>query len=319
MSRSEREKKIDRWMDQLSSHKVSERKSISWHLNAVRTGWEWKPVAGGQNSVRKREHYQSAYAYAVTWTPGTLTLSGDLGEFTITHWNAMPTVEEAITFVARADFSYLMSKSNVKEEYDADLTAAFILETANQNVSARDLLKEERRYRKERLRALCHWDCDETMWAAGVAEGHATEESRPLLEDYLPDPDSFDRWTTLKCWKRKKTGLSWPFLEKIVTEAPDGWELWLSLYEHYEPDDRGMGPDCIFHAWARMELRESLRNDLQDRGAESATRDVIQALGIDDYYGSYAYNDHCYLWYAALQTWAEKVKPLYPALNKETA
>jgi len=318
-NRADREAQIARWMQELEGHRVSERPSISWHLNATREEWAWAREGSREKTVRKVERYQSSYAYAVTWTPGTLTLSGDLGEWTLTHWYATPSVAAAIRWVQGGDFYYLMSKSSAKEEYDPVATAAFIIEMANENTSPRDLLREERRYRKAKLDSLCEWDAEETRWAVDATRGE--EWDRPKLDEFLPDPDSYDLWRALKCRTVQQFNMRL-FRDETRHEAPDGWELWLALYERYDTnvDDRGLGRDCIFHAWARRQIRDELRIDLLDRGAERAVVDVIQALEIDDYYGTYRYNDHCYLWYAAIKTWAAKVAPQYPTTTeKETA
>ncbi len=57
------------------------------------------------------------YAFRVVWIPGNLHFSGDLDEVTFTHYHAMPTWKEAVNWVDRAGFSYLMEKSTAKRKF----------------------------------------------------------------------------------------------------------------------------------------------------------------------------------------------------------
>lgn len=63
------------------------------------------------------------YGFRVVWLPGNLHLSGDLGEMALTHYHAMPTWKEAVDWVDRADFDYLIGKSDAKMEFNQQKTA----------------------------------------------------------------------------------------------------------------------------------------------------------------------------------------------------
>lgn len=72
----------------------------------------------------------SAYAFRVTWAPGMVALSGDVGTVVYEIWPAFNTLEGAIDLVAQADFSYLASKSGVDKEFDREATVADLIRYA---------------------------------------------------------------------------------------------------------------------------------------------------------------------------------------------
>lgn len=287
--------RIASWFE---NHTASSRVSISWHVN----------------SRTPDGKYNSNYAYAVTWTPGTLVISGDIGEFTVTHWNAMPTIEKTLEWLDRIEFDYLMGKSSAKKEFDRAETLRDIVGFANDEAvhTMKGTLKDERRYRQEKLKALIEWDTAETIWAVTDPEG-----DRPILADYLPDEAFYELRSTLKVERRNKP--SFYGGEKQEWFVPDGFDLWHKLYlrYQYDVDDRGLAGNMIFHAWGRREIKESLDAELGDGGHESAAR-LCGELGIDDYYGAECWPYSCRVHFAAIQKWVSLVRPEY-VKKKETA
>jgi hypothetical protein len=70
------------------------------------------------------------YAFRVTWAPGMIAVSGDIGSAIYEIWPAFQTLEGAIRLVARADYDYLCGKSNIKREYDREETVKGLVEYA---------------------------------------------------------------------------------------------------------------------------------------------------------------------------------------------
>lgn len=64
------------------------------------------------------------YGFTITWSPGVLTLAGDVGELVINHWNAMPTLEETLDWLSGIDFHYLMGKSSAKRQFSLEKSLA---------------------------------------------------------------------------------------------------------------------------------------------------------------------------------------------------
>ena len=287
MNYKQRLRRIGDASAQLAQHQISTRPSISWHFA------EYKDGAAS-----------SFYAFAITWTPGTLVLSGDLGECTVTHWNATRTLESAVRWMHGASFDYIMGKSDAKQEFSRDETLRQIVFMANDQArhTLKGLRDERRRYRRDKRDALLDWDRDETVWAVEGAEGH-----RPALDGYLPDPCFYDNALSF---------LPVPFRGGRATrefDAPDGFEQWYDIYRYLEQTGHTVGEkEMIFTSAGRRELKDALRDVLENDPHDVA--DACREMGFDDYYGSYDYPEQATWHFAAFQKWAETVLPtLTPA------
>lgn len=82
----------------------------------------------------RRADGSSFYFFKITWSAGVISITGDMGELMLEHWNAMPTFEKAVRWAANAELQYLLGKSNVSEEYDGEETARDIIRLANHEV-----------------------------------------------------------------------------------------------------------------------------------------------------------------------------------------
>lgn len=92
-----------------AAHVIQDAPARSWRLGKPGTG---------------------SYAFRVTWAPGLLSISGDIGSAVYEVWPSFNTVEGAIEFVERACFSYLNEKAGFRDEYDSDLTVESIVQRA---------------------------------------------------------------------------------------------------------------------------------------------------------------------------------------------
>ncbi len=72
------------------------------------------------------------YWFRVTWCPGSLSVSGDVGEIVLTHYQAMPTWQDAVKWVKGACHGYLMQKSNKERHFDEEDTVKQIIHMANE-------------------------------------------------------------------------------------------------------------------------------------------------------------------------------------------
>jgi len=75
---------------------------------------------------------KQGYWLRVTWCPGSLSVSGDVGEIVLTHYHAMPTWQEAVEWVKGSCHVYLMQKSNKKREFNEEETVKQILLIADE-------------------------------------------------------------------------------------------------------------------------------------------------------------------------------------------
>jgi hypothetical protein len=262
------------WITTLfDNHKASERRSISWHMN----------------SVDAEGRYKSAYAYAVTWTPGTLCISGDIGEFTVTHYSAMRTIEGTLGWLDGIEFSYLMSKSTAQEVYDEDETFAEIIRMANEDAlhSLKSLREDRGNHRAACVYARAEWQDAVREWESSESGGAA-----PVITDYLPDDGGLPQ---LKIGKSPRGN----------PKIPDGWELWYRIWK--EVDGYG-NPNCIFTSVGRSDLKDHLRRSLS---SEDEAIDLCSMLKIDDFYGYRKYPTKCRVWHAAIRAWVAIVKRQY--------
>jgi len=78
------------------------------------------------------------YWFRVTWSPGNLSLSGDVGELVLTHYQAMPTWQDAVEWVAGACHGYLMQKSNANTKFDEEDTIKQLLLMADEHLNEYD-------------------------------------------------------------------------------------------------------------------------------------------------------------------------------------
>lgn len=74
------------------------------------------------------------YAFRVVWIPGNLHFSGDLDEVTFTHYQAMPTWKDAVDWVSRSDFHYLMEKSTANRKFEQLKSAVDLVRQAEEHL-----------------------------------------------------------------------------------------------------------------------------------------------------------------------------------------
>lgn len=94
-----------RWMQDFAA------RSLSKHVLAPADTKSWK----------MRNPERSEYWFTVTWShPGILSIGGDMGDLTITHYHAMPTWFDALRWLEGCDFGYHLEKSSAKKVYDEE-------------------------------------------------------------------------------------------------------------------------------------------------------------------------------------------------------
>lgn len=276
------------FLETFSSFKMTERRSISWSVNGTRRVPVRRQTGRNTSTLKFVDAYDSNYAYAITWTPGTLVLSGDLGELTLTHWNAMPTIEATLNWLRGASFDYLMRKSDAKKEHDPEGTVAQILMMANEEAG------DEMRIRRADMRDWWRNARDEIAF-------HAMHDPHVELDDLLEPKPARPVIRETKRFvfdHRKRTEQRW--------EVPDGWNLWHSLWEEFG----GHGdPSVIFTAAGRRALRRDMESRVSD-GREAAAG-LCQAIGLDDFWGSERWPHQTFMQFAGIKHWAALADAVY--------
>lgn len=209
-----------------------------------------------------RQPGNSHYAYSLTWTGGSLALAGDCGELVITHYEALRNLKSGLRWAAGSDYDYLLSKTSRRQTYDADATAREIIHALNERAASahREYHREVREWRAGRS----DYNDDQVDWWLS---------SRPEKPTCRPvDPLAYR-----SAWER-----DW-----IVAgyEAPDGWEMWLRA----QGETVGGDPNDIFTHTGRLMICNEIEDICEDRGAAI---NLVQRLGMDDFYGSERWTFH---------------------------
>lgn len=112
---------------------------------AARNFAEHRLTKGPGYSWRMGKPNTGAYSFRVTWAPGALTVTGDIGQAVYEVWPSFGTLWGAIDLVSQAGFDYLCSKSGAREEFDRDATVEHLLQSAYSELrygSGPDLFKQ---------------------------------------------------------------------------------------------------------------------------------------------------------------------------------
>ncbi|MFT8463171.1 hypothetical protein [Acetobacter persici] len=216
----------------------------------------------------RRADGSSFYAFNLTWNYGHLSISGDMGELMLEHYHAMPTFEKAVHWAADAENQYLLGKSNVREEYDAEKTAKSIIQNANTNIiEALNGSKWAGKSRSDGMRQI----------AQKIRKGILEKED---LEDYdiyfFNKKENFNlRLESMACDKPEHF---WIFSEV--------WDKWLHLWKALE----GFGH---YSMWSDEEvqniLKPSYRREMRDAiidicSSEDGALELLRNLGNHDDY-----------------------------------
>jgi hypothetical protein len=254
----------------------------------------------------------SAYSFEITWRPGHILLTGDLGELTLVQKHAMPSFKEALKWVVDADYDYLMGKTNVKKAYDAEATYEYLIHTANREAIEHLLghsewsSKDQRYIRRNGIRADIRRSRQESTEAAlefeaALAEYVAAEqkEGEPKIEDFLPYQEEFGAILRKTGWKDDTLSRAdRSNVHQAVSRAWDicGYETWVSFWIALEangwydpaenPDDPDAHPTFVLNPRNRHALKQEIKN-LCDQQHEIV--EFLRDAGFEDYYGSDAY------------------------------
>lgn len=233
----------------------------------------------------------SHYWFGLTWTPGHLTLVGDIGEITLTHYSALREFESGMRWAETSTYEYLIGKSNKSEQVlDRDATIERIWEMALEPAieARRSQLGERRDNRRYEAVQRREWARDLAYWEAN----RSSSDEPPELQDYLGEPEPL---LPLKCEKRFEYlgGVrvrSKDFRGRELWEPPDGWEMlhsiWFGVAWPYSD------PNDIFTHEGRASLRDELESELDENAGTNEAAELCSKLGIDDYYGEYRYVHH---------------------------
>lgn len=294
------------------THKAFERhvireepvRSFRFHGNTVQKVYEkgLEIIRPGFMTFNPKERasfaYTSAYAYTLTWTPGHLTLVGDLGEMTIVHYHAMPTLEAACRWVLNSDFDYLMQKTNVQQVFDRSATCEYIWQVIMERTAeGLKYLKEE----KDR------WLKEKPKWlkSKGMRKDEFEQEMRCWQDD---DPVKQYGITEVKEPSRHIPRSLWSAEDKRGWSVPDEFEMLFRLWKFlYGEDEVFFRPNELLEEARIADLKDAFEHWCDSRANDEIVGMIVRDLEYDDYYGEYRYDDG-YVWkMAAIQLGAQMI------------
>lgn len=225
-------------------------------------------------SFRFERPRTSAYSYTLTWVPGRLVLSGDVGDLILTHGYACGKFDHAIRWAADSDFDYLMGKTVLHRVYDADATLSALVQMANEPV----------------MSSLRDHQLDLRLWRRDVASGDADLSDRPTAEDprLMSRRDDYER--IARNWTSE---MSIYALHDLFRFDPC-WDRWFYIWQEVlevdcPPSSLRYGPEMIVTRQGRQTLTRMMSRYLCD---SSRAARFCSEIGLDDYAGEYAWTHH---------------------------
>ncbi|BAQ50362.1 hypothetical protein [Methylobacterium aquaticum] len=259
----------------------------------------------------RRARGGSSYWFGLTWRPGHLSLVGDVGEMTLTHYQALAEFEPGIRWAAGGDFSYLIEKSDKRgKDLDRSGTVEDILRMADEGAvwALEGVVKERRKYRRDVAKGMLRFEAALAEWDFWRRLGVEDEDDRPRLEDYTPEhyreeEAGSSRFTKKERadWRGRWGGDAFVYGHEPESQwhVPDGFELWFRIWEavRHRLDFHDTDPNIVLTPNGRWRLEEALTKHLDDDEMHpNAVADFCRGtLNIDDYYGDYKYKEE-YRW-----------------------
>lgn len=243
--------------------------------------------------------YTSFYAFNLTWTPGHMTLVGDLGTLTIVHYNAMPTLEQACEWLLNPDYGYLLSKTKLEQAFDKDLTIDRLWGEMIENV-------EE--YAAELEGHIAQWEREKPKWRK--RDGMTREDYEQELEYWKGDDPRLEyhfRREEPPRYLHDRT--LWTEAQRDGWHVPDGFELIYRCWKYFREHHYGVDadPNSLFTAEGREALKEALENWADGEATDVIITWIVRDLCYDDYYGEYDYPSQAYFQLAAIQHGARMI------------
>lgn len=234
----------------------------------------------------------SFYSYILTWMPGTVTITGDLGSLTLSHPQAMAGWRDAMEWLAGSDYDYLMQKASPRDqELDHAGTAKFILDMADESAlrSLKYTLNQRREFRAAAQEAITEWEIALLEWETSDQAG-----DKPTIDDFRPDGARYD--LDMHCAMVASTEVDYLIRRGYRhrgldhKDIPDGFELWYRIWAVFQDDLDLPDPDIIFLAHGRKRLRQELVSFIGE-SSTATIHELCESLNFSDYSGSYRYTD----------------------------
>lgn len=224
--------------------------------------------------------YTSTYCFTLTWTPGHMTIVGDIGELTVVHYHAMPTLEAACNWLQSPDYAYLLSKTNEARRYDAGQTFDWFKRMLSEQVLDHALgtpgWSSKQRRDNGDVHELRAWRKYPPKWnkRAGMTRAEFDQERRWYVEDKPKSP--------------------------FTDHERDCWQWWRKLAEY-----TGYGPEDVCRAKYRRRMLDRVKDKFEH---EQLAADFLwRDMGYDDPSLAYEYRQNAFFQIAAIQHGARMI------------
>lgn len=127
---------------------------------------------------------KTSYWFRVTWAPGIVTVSGDIGD--ITYRGGSSDLWDTIEWVAGGDYCYLTGKTKAKKEFDAKATEEELIRIANH----------------EAIEVAREW------WSDVKRDYHMFQDEIPFY-DHWTDAKNMNRHPGYSLWSRLADATEW--------------------------------------------------------------------------------------------------------------
>lgn len=332
--RKERSSAIEAAQRDLAPIVVREGKVRSFTMQGVRQ--ELMPIfeASASTGPRKKLSYReqgiiartSNYTHTLTWTPGHLTITGDIGEITLTHYQAMQTFDAALDWASTSDVHYLLGKSDKRQVLQVEDTLDKLKRTISEEIVEAVVGRTANWWRQgpdgqmfNDKRVVCGDLHELRAWRKGkdsyAFEGEAPEETeKAWLED--KPTTAFSPWQRWPDWKTRGSYSSEKHRRELpwhTFDIPDIWNRWVKLWQYSEWGDfyiqesaRALGqPTCVLNGNHRREIWASVCDRVGDSDDELA--DLFYALDLEPSF-SYDYDWRSYYLVSAVMLAVQKIK-----------
>ena len=170
---------------EFAGHRIKKGPGLSWRM--------WDPKKGG------------IYSFRVTWTPGHLIVTGDIGHADYCVWPSFSTLWGAIELAHGAGYDYLTGKTGVAQVYDEELTIQEVLRVADDQMKYDDFsvwknIVDEFEYGDNHRNGAIQMKAASRMRSDGLPEHKAWELAETSVRIYPPET----RWCyeALQLWCR---------------------------------------------------------------------------------------------------------------------
>lgn len=225
-----------------ANHRIKKGPGLSWRM--------WDPKQG------------SNYSFRVTWTPGHLIVTGDVGHADYCVCPSFWTLWGAIELAHRAGYDYLTGKTGAEKVYDEQLTIQDILQMADEHMKHDDFsvweaIVKEFGYSSNYRNGAVQMQAARSMREDGLPEHIAWNIAETSTRVYKPETrwcyEALQLWCRTMIAKEPYWHRAWRWSQKKwarIKRLPKDWRELHRKPKLYEHDLKGSCAHFKGHVYA---------------------------------------------------------------------